>query len=141
MRNNLLSDVHPGSTSLLGVEDGARRSKGGDMVSTDYNAYYRSTSSDPRWVVNWANYGGSPSMQVFTTLDQFRQSTGQELHGMEVRDASDPFVVDAAGGDWRTAPGSPAVGKGAPLSPDVAAALAVRPNEPVNIGRFDRGRG
>lgn len=141
VRNNLLSEVRPGSTSLFGVEDGTRSAKGGDMVNTDYNAYYRSTSRDPRWVINWANYGGAPSMQVFTTLDQFRQSTGQELHGMEVRDASDPFVVNAAGGDWRTAPDSPAVGKGAPLSPDVAAKLAVPPNQPVDIGRLDRGRG
>lgn len=128
VRNNVLADAT--GPEMWRVDDSSHMSTAAEMVSADYDAFYRTMSADPATFVTWANYGSSPPVLAFANLSSFVRSTGQEAHGLAVDGAaSDPFV-DAA--TWLPAPVVTAAGD--PLSPAVAAALGLPAGAAAPIG-------
>jgi hypothetical protein len=70
-------------------------------------------------------------------LAAFHSATGQEANGngIEIDNvATNPFFVDEALGDYQLKPGSPAIGAGAPLPANIAAAIGVAAGVRVNLG-------
>jgi hypothetical protein len=68
-------------------------------------------------------------------LAAFRSGRGQKAHGFGIDNvAINPFFVDEASGDYQLKPGSPAIGAGAPLPADIAAAIGVAAGVRVNLG-------
>jgi mannuronan 5-epimerase len=93
----------------------------------DYDAYYRSNSGTPGDVVNWCN-------DWYTNIKSFHSGTGNEAHGIEYDGGSDPYFVNAGGGDYHLRSGSPAIGRGEALPGNAAAALGVSPGVAVSMG-------
>ncbi len=93
----------------------------------DYNAYYRSNGSSPKYVVNWCN-------AWYSNVSAFHSGTGYEAHGIEYDNGSDPYFVNAAAGDYHLRSGSPAYHRGVGLPSAAAAALGVTPGVTVSMG-------
>ena len=93
----------------------------------DYNAYYRSNGGSPRYVVNWCN-------SWYSNMWAFHSGTGYEAHGIEYDNGSDPYFVNAAGGNYHLRSGSPAYHRGLPLPTAAAHALGVTPGAAVSMG-------
>lgn len=105
------------------------------MVSTaDHNAYYRKSSSNPKSVITWSLGAGKCSVK-YKSLAAFKSATGFEANGLEINNVTtNPFFVDAASGDYRLKPGSPAIGRGEPLPADIASAIGLPTGVPVDLG-------
>lgn len=139
LRNNLVINGRSGTVSLLGVEDGTRSKRGGDMVWSDYNAFFRTSGASPKWVVNWANYGSSPSMLVFNDLKALKAKVWKEPNGLDVVSSGNPFLVSESSGDYRTAVGSPGNGRGRALPKAIADAVGLPyTGTKTDIGRLSR---
>ncbi|MDQ3574720.1 MAG: right-handed parallel beta-helix repeat-containing protein, partial [Actinomycetota bacterium] len=134
VRNNVLSDGTSSSPSLFGVDDVRKQESGANMgVTTNYNAYHRTSSSSPQWIANWSNWPSN--MVASTTMGDFRSRTGQELNTL-VADGTttNPFVANEATGDYGLPTTSVARGKGQPLPSRIAAAIGVAPGTAVDMG-------
>jgi hypothetical protein len=133
IRNNILWRGDTQTVSLLGVQDANKKLTAEQMgVSTNYNAYHRPNSSDPKWVVTWANY--PDDQHLLTSVGAVRSTTGQEMKGIELTTGSDPLFVDAANGDYHLRANSPAAGKGVALPASIASALGVTAGVAVDMG-------
>lgn len=134
VRNNVLSTRRASSRPLVIVEDVNRRRSWSAMEwSSDRNAMYRHSTSAVPWFQALANYPVSKlSLQ---SLAAVRAATPLEPESLSVDGAAqDPFVTDAAAGDYRLPAASPIRGRGAALSSRVAAAVGVREGTVVDAG-------
>jgi len=93
----------------------------------DYNAYFRESTSAPRYDMNWCNtwYG---------SISAFHSGTGNEAHGVEVSGGTDPFFVNVNAENYHLKSGSPAYRRGVGLPADAAAALGVSAGVTVSMG-------
>ena len=135
VRNNIFATPRAGATALVGVEDATRTRPAAAMASFNANGYLRSSTSQPGWVANWANYGATPAMLVFPTLAGWRTATGQELLGVSSDSAgTQPWFRDAAAGDYRLTSTSPARGAGLTLPLEVGS--FIEPITTPDIGKL-----
>jgi parallel beta-helix repeat protein len=137
IENNLLSNATDPGGALLSVYDQQRIRSGAQLgVSANYNAYYRADAITPTMLIRWPG-AGAPDAR-FATLDQFRLATGQELNGIAIDDQSpNPFFLDEANEDYQLLLGSPAIGAGKPISPEIAAAIGAPAGVPINLGALE----
>ena len=82
LRNNVIAQGSGTSNCLLCVEDYSGESSAEQMgISSNGNVYQRQSTGNPRWLAVWSTGPGDP--QVFDTLSEFTQATGQEQRGKE----------------------------------------------------------
>jgi nitrous oxidase accessory protein NosD len=104
-------------------------------VTTDHNAYYRSSTSRAQFLVEWANWPIG-TLHTFALAD-YRQKVGGDRNGIATDNTpTDPYVVDTARGNYERPAGSPAIGKGQPLPDHIANLLGLMGGVPVDIGAF-----
>jgi len=128
IRNNVSVDNGIGSPrtrSDIRIENGSTTG-----TTMDYDLTYLTT---PDTLVIWASVS-------YTSLAAFQTATGQEQHGL----AADPKWVNAAGGDFRLTPGSPAIDSADSGNPDESATDVLgnpRVDDPAttNTGAGPRG--
>lgn len=133
VRNNVMSDGNTGSVSMFGVDDARKQESGSAMgITTNYNAYHRSTATSPQWSDNWSNW--PTNMLAFNTLGQFQAATSQEMQGWAADNTTNPFVASETTGNFGLPATSPAKSKGLPLPANVAAAIGVPAGVAVDIG-------
>jgi parallel beta-helix repeat protein len=132
IRNNVIVGRSGAQDPLLRVDDAAHRRSADSMhVTSDNNAYYRTTSSAPRWVALWSRWPAG--VLTATTLSQFQRETAQDAHSVLQDGGPVPWVRDEAAGDYRVRDSAP--GRvGVPLSAVVAAAVGRYPGSMVDIG-------
>ncbi len=137
IKNNILSDGDGGQEAFVFARDynSSPIKDADDMIeSIDHNAYHRSDAAVPASLFEW--WRGTTRL-LFSDLDAFRQSTGEESNGLVFDDVvPDPFFEDAAGGNYRLQATSPAIGAGDALPQDVADAIGVATGGPVDLGAF-----
>ncbi|CAL9459243.1 hypothetical protein SUDANB95_02586 [Actinosynnema sp. ALI-1.44] len=134
--NNVLA-AGTGNAPLVSTTDGntaesGRRVGADGMIPADrmhHNAYSRATPGTPASLVQWSRVQGV-SLQ-YASLAEFQSATGRDAGS---RYQERPYLVNAAAGDYRLVPGSPAETAGAPLPADVAAALGVPAGVPTRVG-------
>ncbi|MES1024037.1 right-handed parallel beta-helix repeat-containing protein [Gloeocapsa sp. BRSZ] len=100
---------------------------------TDYNAYYRPEANQPQNFLIWG-LGGGQCFNTFKTLAAFASTTGLESNGFEITNTNDPFFVNAQANDFRLKAGSPAIRRGEPLPADIANAIGVAAEVPLDLG-------
>ncbi|MBE9189333.1 right-handed parallel beta-helix repeat-containing protein [Gloeocapsopsis crepidinum LEGE 06123] len=105
------------------------------VPTTNNNAYYRSSASRPVNLI-WA-LSGNQCSQSFNSLASFQSATGLESNSLDIVNSNDPFFVDASANDFRLTSGSPALGRGEPLPADVANAIGVAAEIPVDLGALN----
>lgn len=137
-RNNVVkNNIFSNTTGSANLQAGNCNTKEPShlMVSTaDHNAYYRKSSSNPKSVITWSLGAGKCSVK-YKSLAAFKSATGFEANGLEINNVTtNPFFVDAASGDYRLKPGSPAIGRGEPLPADIASAIGLPTGVPVDLG-------
>ncbi|MDQ3639999.1 MAG: right-handed parallel beta-helix repeat-containing protein [Actinomycetota bacterium] len=134
IRNNIFSTsgsagavVHTNDSSTPDVTSAAEM-----IPSMDYNAYYRGSSASPSTLVRWCRK--DLAALNFSTLNNFRSTTGRDTHGITYDDQANPYFVDEANGNYSLKAGSPAAGTGEALPADIAAAIGVSGGVAVNRG-------
>lgn len=101
-------------------------------VTADYDAYCRVQPTFPANEIGWA---AGPSLATYGSIAAFRAATGNEANGITCDGpATDTLFVDPAQHDWRAAAGSPLASGGAPLPPNVAAALGQLDGATIGVG-------
>jgi parallel beta-helix repeat protein len=133
VKNNILSNTTGGQ--LFKADNCYTKEASALMIPTaDYNAYYRTSSSNPEKVLKWSLNENNCGVG-YNTIATFRSATGMEEHGLEINNVPmNPFFVDEAKGDYRLNSGSPAIGSGAPLPEDIASAIGLPPGVAVDLG-------
>jgi len=132
IKNNILSNI---SDTLRGdyasLYTDCSNTPGDVIVSQlDHNAYYRTSSAPPQQgLIVWAGHGR------YNDLASFQKARSKELSGLAIDDqATNPFFIDEANGNYHLKANSPAKGKGEPLPKDVATAIGVSSGVPVDMG-------
>lgn len=97
----------------------------------DNNSYHRPSTSS-RWWLNWLVH--SSINELYQSPAEVSRVHGIERQGQHSTSVANPYVTDAAKGNYTTKAGSTAIGTGRPLPTDVAALLGVAPGKPVNRG-------
>lgn len=141
VKNNIFSNTNGTANNRLGQPaklfdvygfNNADSTTPDQMVSSmDNNAYYRTSSGSPTYVLGWMGKTVNVKFRIFDS--SLMNSTKRELNGIGVDGGSNPFFIDAAGGNYQLKSNSVAVGAGALLPSDIASAIGVAPS-PVNIG-------
>lgn len=134
LRNNVFSARGLSTRPVLINEDAAAVRSWTDMAWTsDHNAFYRRSTTTTPYLTVLANW---PSGKLVSkTLLGSQQTSGQEMRSISVDNhTSDPYVLNAAVGDYRRPGGSPAQGRGLPLPADIAEVLGVPAGIPVDMG-------
>ena len=99
---------------LLCVEDYSdQRSAEQIGVTANGNIYKRPNASNPDWIAIWSNGPGDPD--VFPTLTDFRNGTGQEANGQLIQGSA---LVNS-NGDLNSTPTNTAIA----LPSDIATAI------------------
>ncbi|HEY1737438.1 MAG TPA: Ig-like domain repeat protein [Acidimicrobiia bacterium] len=140
IRNNVMMDGTPGATSLLDIHDFTNKLTGAQMgVSTDADAFCRTTATQPPQVAAWAN-GAGKGQAHYTSITAFAKATGSDPHGIACDGAAAAkMLMNAPGGNFALASGSPGSNAGVALPSNVASALSVSPGIPVNLGLLGPG--
>ncbi len=137
IKNNILSDGDGGQEAFVFARDynSSPIKDADDMIDAmDHNAYHRSVAAVPASLFEW--WRGTTRL-LFSDLDAFRQSTGEEPDGQEFDDVvPDPFFVDVAAGNYRLRTTSLAIGAGDALPQGVADAIGVATGGAVDLGAF-----
>lgn len=135
----LMNNVIAGGTSTAPLVNTTDNNTGesGRRVGADgmipaaqmhHNGYSR-TADTPGTLVQWSRVTGSSIHHK--SLAEFQAATGRDANS---RYQETSYVVNAAAGDYRLVPGSPAESAGAALPADVAAVLGVPSGQPVRLG-------
>jgi len=92
VHNNVLAEST--GKCLLCIEDYSKEHTAEELgVSANGNLYQRDDASTPAWAIVWSK-GAEPDPAVFTSIDAFRSTTGQEQSGREIVGAA---AVSSAG--------------------------------------------
>jgi hypothetical protein len=139
IRNNIIIDGAAKSTEMLDVWDTTRKKTGAQMgVTTDADAFCRSTANKPAQVVAWAN--GAAGQARYASVAAFSKATGSDAHGIACDGAAAAkMATNAAAGDFSLPAGSPGVQAGVALPSNVANALDVSSGVPVDLGLLGPG--
>lgn len=106
---NTLGGGASGAPGMLNVDDWTGARSATDMgVVADHNAYWLPPGSPTPYVSRWANWPAPLSLSP--TIEAHRAATGQDAAGQLSRAGTNPFVRDAAGGDYRRPHGAPVAG-------------------------------
>ena len=92
----IVNNVMTGTTgnAVLSVQDFTHGRSASQMgIVANGNVYQRANPFAPSWLVVWSRQGTDPT--VFTSIDSFRNATGQEASGVEIANGSN--AVDANG--------------------------------------------
>jgi hypothetical protein len=126
---NVLADGS-GAEALLNVDDWTERRGADSMaVTSDRNAFWLPPSSSVRAVARWARW--PDPLAISATLDEHRFSSHNDLDSSWSTDASNPYVRNASGSDFRAPDGAP---KALPVSDAVARALSLEPGSVLPVG-------
>jgi parallel beta-helix repeat protein len=133
LRNNIVSVPDGSHLPLLDNDDVSGQMTWTEMKwDSDFNAFYRRSSARTEFFLILAN--GQDRLH-YKSLSEVRDETTLETNSVGADNTgSDPYVVDAAGGDYRLPARSPAKGRGAALPPAVANALGVQAGVRVDMG-------
>lgn len=133
VKNNILSNTTSGPLFYAPNCDTKQASKL-TITTADYNAYYRTSSSTPKNFITWSLDAGKCSVG-YTSIAAFNSATGFEANALAIDNvATNPFFIDEANGDYRLKPGSPAIGRGAPLPADIASAVGLPAGVALDLG-------
>lgn len=133
VKNNILSNTS-GGPLFEGLSCETKKNSAAMIAAADYNAYYRTVSSKPQSIITWS-LGASRCSAKYASIAAFNSATGFEAHGLAIANATtNPFFVNEARGGYRLKPGSPAIGRGAPLPADIARAIGLRAGVRVDLG-------
>jgi hypothetical protein len=84
-------------------------------VTSDYNAFWLPDASPTKNVSRWARW--PQSLAYGSTLASHRRLTGQDAHSIWSKAVTNPYVRNAASGDYRAPVGTPI---GAPVKATMA---------------------
>ncbi len=130
IRNNVFGEGRDRSPALFNVDDWTEERSAEDMkVLSDYNAFWLPPGSPTSNISRWARW--PQSLAYATTLDQHRANTGQDINSVWSTAATNPYVRDAASGDYRTPPGTKL---GVPVYGSMATQLGVPSGTRLPIG-------
>lgn len=134
VRNNILSNGVD-STMYEASNCNTREPSSLMIGASNSNAYYRSSTTRPRYVFTWS-IGGRQCVLRYNTLAAFRAAhSNYESRSIEISNVStNPFFVNAAAGDFRLKSDSPAIGRGEALPADIAEAMGLQPGRAVDLG-------
>ena len=105
------------------------------IAASNYNAYYRTLSTKPRNVIRWSLGTPDQCAVLYRTLAAFQSATGYEASSLAIDNvATNPFFVDETNEDFHLKSGSPAIGRGEALPPEVANALGLPSGVKVDLG-------
>jgi parallel beta-helix repeat protein len=108
------------------------------IAAANHNAYYRKSSTQPQSIIQWS-LGSDKCSVGYGSVAAFKSATGYEAQSLVIENvATNPFFVDEANGNYNLKQGSPAIGRGEPLPPDIASAIGVAPGEPVDMGALQK---
>jgi parallel beta-helix repeat protein len=128
--NNIIADPKPSAECMLCVEDYSHERSAAQMnIAANGDVYVRADASTPRLLAVWSRGAGDPA--VYTSLEAFRSSTGQEASGREFEDAS---AADSEG-NLATSIAEEAAAAARSLPPAVAEALGV-PTSTRQVGAW-----
>lgn len=122
---SLGNNVVAGSSGActLCVEDYSHRFAASELnIRSDGNIFQRTGASQPAWLVVWSRGAANVNPFVFTTLESYRATTGQDLHSISVDGRP---VTTAAGALLADVP---LVGAAQPRPPRAAAWWAGAPD-------------
>jgi hypothetical protein len=139
IRNNVIMDGTPSSVEMLDIRDTTKHLTGAQMgVSTDADAFCRTTPTKPGQIAAWAN--GTSGQAHYASVATYAKATGRDAHGIACDGAAaNKMLSNASAGNFALAPGSPGAGAGAPLPSNVANALDVSPGVAVDLGILSPG--
>ena len=140
VRNNVVkNNIFSNTSGLLHLQVGNCETREASKLlipSADHNAYYRTSSSTPKNVVSWSLGAGKCSVK-YNSLAAFKSATGYEANGLAIDNVTtNPFFVNEASGNYHLKSGSPAIGRGAPLSAYIGKAIRLPAVVPVDLGAF-----
>jgi len=135
-KNNILSNAN--ISFLQAPNCGTKEPSALMIAAANYNAYYRKSSTQPQTAIQWS-LGPDKCSIGYGSVAAFKSATGYEAQSLVIDNvATNPFFVDEANGNYNLKQGSPAVGRGEPLPPDIASAIGVAPGEPVDMGALSK---
>ena len=133
LKNNIFSNglASPSSTDIVNVLSYKSPATPASSMNLtfNYNAYYRTRSSNPATLVDWSLRS---SQAHYTTRAAFYSATGNEANGIAIDNVgTNPFFVNESVGNYALVTGSPAINAGTPLPTDIATAIGVTAGTPV----------
>lgn len=137
VKNNLLWNSRPKAKDALfdftvHGQSPERRRAALLVTALDHNASHRVEGDQPASIIRWAADGNEPV--GYDTMEAFAGATGYGKESLSTT-GDDPYFANAAKGNFRLKPNSPAQNKGEALPPDVAEASG-KPSAPGSIGAF-----
>lgn len=141
IKNNILLNPkgavgEKGNSFLLSALNDTNTDNDQMVTELNSNAYYRTSSSVPRYVIRYRPRKRLAGMAGnFKTVSTFASSTGFEKNALAIDNVgTNPLFIDEAKGDYRLKSNSPISGRGEPLPADIANAIGVEAGAKVDLG-------